>query len=289
MISACTKNKMIQLKILLFAGLTTFVFSQQYRSTAEKLTTSILSSNTNDAKVTEAPYQYFENNFYKQVTNSLAKESTQKNEKNAEKNSFEQKQIKTTEPVLSIVRQTTQPMFEGLPDHFYETPDSVVEIDEDDNSYLNLNDMPSISSEHKKAVTNVNSLDDTVNQSTRSGKNPSSTTTTSTASITQYPLVTLMPSTHISIKSTIAPRVKMGKTIKTYKSSADQVLRQFVENEYLRQPIACIIDTTENNLRKAQMLWNATLRSNTPLDILLSGYNSTGDLFYIYCDTLLYL
>lgn len=69
---------------------------------------------------------------------------------------------------------------------------------------------------------------------------------------------------------------KTGKTIKTYKSSADAVLRQFVENGYLRHPLACIVDTTDSNLKKAQILWNATLRSNAPLDMVLSGYNSTG-------------
>lgn len=78
-------------------------------------------------------------------------------------------------------------------------------------------------------------------------------------------------------QKTTMPKQKTGKTIKTYKSSADQVLRQFVENGYLRHPLACIVDTTDINLRKAQILWNATLRSNAPLDMVLSGYNSTGE------------
>lgn len=97
-----------------------------------------------------------------------------------------------------------------------------------------------------------------------------------TTTTTEEPFMTLVSSSPISTKPTSSQRHKMGKTIRTYKSSADQVLRQFVENVYLRHPLACIIDTTESNLRKAQMLWNATLRSNVPLDMLLSSYNSTG-------------
>lgn len=86
----------------------------------------------------------------------------------------------------------------------------------------------------------------------------------------------------ISTQKSPLIKQKTGKTIKTYKSSADQVLRQFVENGYLRHPLACIVDTTESNLKKAQILWNATLRSNAPIDMVLSGYNSTGNLI---CDS----
>lgn len=69
---------------------------------------------------------------------------------------------------------------------------------------------------------------------------------------------------------------KMGKTIKSYKSSAADTLRRFVENGYLRRPIATVVDTTDSNLRNAQVLWNATLKPNAVIHMVLSGYNASG-------------
>lgn len=296
---------MIPPNILLISCLTTFVYSQQYDATAEGLATSFVPSNKKDLKVTEEPFHYFGNNFNnnnKQVTNSFYKETTQEPafllQDDAEKNFIAQKAKELTKPIPSTIPPTSPPPLERLPDSFNESSDTVVEVSEEDTSYITIDDMSSTGTEYRVPVTNIYSMSsppiDNVGSGgslyplgdtqlhTRIGKVPTSTISTSTpSSSTIEPLVTLMPSTRVSsTKSTATPRIKMGKTIKTYKSSADQVLRQFVENDYLRQPIACIIDTTESNLRKAQMLWNATLRSNAPLDILLSGYNSTGDLFY---------
>lgn len=294
--STHTKVNMIPPNILLISCLTTLVYGQQYDLSAKGHATSFVPLNDKDSKVTEEPFHYFGNNFNKQVSNSLYKETTQEPalQNDAEKNFVVEKEKELTKPIPSTLPPTSPPLIR-LPDNLNESSDSVAEISEEDTSYITIDDMSSTGTEYRIPVTNIYSmsspLDNVVSEGssfplgdtqfhTRSGKFPiSTTTTTSTSQTTVEPLVTLMPSTRVSTKSTATPRIKMGKTIKTYKSSADQVLRQFVENGYLRQPLACIIDTTESNLRKAQMLWNATLRSNAPLDILLSGYNSTGDLF----------
>lgn len=71
---------------------------------------------------------------------------------------------------------------------------------------------------------------------------------------------------------------KEPKQIKIYKMSPNEILRNFVDDLHLRSPVAALVDKKSNPLAKAQRLWKAALRPNTPLDIVLVTYDSTGQL-----------
>ncbi|CAO1374836.1 unnamed protein product [Diamesa serratosioi] len=69
---------------------------------------------------------------------------------------------------------------------------------------------------------------------------------------------------------------KEPKQIKIYKMSPNDILRNLVDDLHLRSPVAALVDKKSNPLGKAQRLWKAALRPNTPLDIVLVTYDSTG-------------
>lgn len=73
---------------------------------------------------------------------------------------------------------------------------------------------------------------------------------------------------------------KSAKKIETssriYKYSADEILRKYLEDTYIRAPLAALINTSPEALRKAKILWKSTLRPNTPIDIVLLAFNSSG-------------
>lgn len=73
---------------------------------------------------------------------------------------------------------------------------------------------------------------------------------------------------------------KAAKKIETssriYKYSADEILRKYLEDTYIRAPLAALINTSPESLRKAKILWKSTLRPNTPIDIVLLAFNSSG-------------
>lgn len=71
---------------------------------------------------------------------------------------------------------------------------------------------------------------------------------------------------------------KEPKQIKIYKMSPNDILRNLVDDLHLRSPVAALVDKKSNPLAKAQRLWKAALRPNTPLDIVLVTYDSTGQL-----------
>jgi hypothetical protein len=78
---------------------------------------------------------------------------------------------------------------------------------------------------------------------------------------------------------------KQSKQILTYKSNADKVLRDFVNDSYLRSPTAILIDTSGKAHDRAQMMWRATLLPNkstlpnAALDMVLVTFNSSGECF----------
>ena len=74
---------------------------------------------------------------------------------------------------------------------------------------------------------------------------------------------------------------KEPKQIKIYKMSPNEILRNLVDDLHLRSPVAALVDKKSNPLAKAQRLWKAALRPNTPLDIVLVTYDSTGQIKFI--------
>lgn len=71
------------------------------------------------------------------------------------------------------------------------------------------------------------------------------------------------------------------------KQKAHEILRRLLDDYYIRTPMAALIDTSAGALRKSKMLWKAAVRTQTPLDIVLVAYNSTG--MYMHLSFRIYL
>lgn len=69
---------------------------------------------------------------------------------------------------------------------------------------------------------------------------------------------------------------KIETSTRIYKYSADEILRKYLEDPYIRAPMASLINTSPEALRKAKILWKSALRPNTPIDIVLLAFNSSG-------------
>lgn len=79
------------------------------------------------------------------------------------------------------------------------------------------------------------------------------------------------------------PNQSVGKKSKkiealprVYKYSADEIVRKYLDDTFLRAPLATLINTAPEPLRKAKILWKSALRPNTPIDIVLVAFNSSG-------------
>lgn len=99
--------------------------------------------------------------------------------------------------------------------------------------------------------------------------------------------VPLVPATTVTTTTTVVPiqttpsttaTTHGGKKPKTrfFKYSADEILRKYLEDIHIRAPLAALIDTSPAALRKAKLLWKTTLRPNSPIDIILLAFNSSG-------------
>lgn len=83
----------------------------------------------------------------------------------------------------------------------------------------------------------------------------------------------------------ITPNQTTGKKSKKiealpriYKYSADEIVRKYLDDSYLRAPLATLINTAPEPLRKTKLLWKSALRPNTPINIVLVAFNSSGKL-----------
>lgn len=81
----------------------------------------------------------------------------------------------------------------------------------------------------------------------------------------------------------ITPNQSVGKKSKkiealprVYKYSADEIVRKYLDDTFLRAPLATLINTAPEPLRKSKILWKSALRPNTPIDIVLVAFNSSG-------------
>lgn len=61
-----------------------------------------------------------------------------------------------------------------------------------------------------------------------------------------------------------------------YKYSAEEIVRKYLDDSYLRAPLATLINTAPEPLRKTKLLWKSALRPNTPINIVLVAFNSSG-------------
>lgn len=80
---------------------------------------------------------------------------------------------------------------------------------------------------------------------------------------------------------------KIETSNRIYKYSADEILRKYLEDTYIRAPMASLINTSPEALRKAKILWKSALRPNTPIDIVLLAFNSSGK--YLHPNVQIYI
>lgn len=111
--------------------------------------------------------------------------------------------------------------------------------------------------------TNLFSTISSVTASAAAVAAPPTIATQSTNSQTQNP-----SSAKKSKKIEALPRV--------YKYSADEIVRKYLDDTFLRAPLATLINTAPEPLRKSKILWKSALRPNTPIDIVLVAFNSSG-------------
>lgn len=74
------------------------------------------------------------------------------------------------------------------------------------------------------------------------------------------------------------PRPIQTPSPKIYKYNAEAILRIFLDDPYIRKPMAALIDTSPDALRKTKQLWKSALRPNSALDIVLVAFNASGKL-----------
>lgn len=96
-----------------------------------------------------------------------------------------------------------------------------------------------------------------------------------------YPIdttITSQPSSPVSFISTRPPN-KFEAQPRVYKYNAHEIVRKYFEDIFIRTPLAVLINTAPEPLRKAKLLWTSVLRQNASIDIVLVAFNSSGKRF----------
>lgn len=138
--------------------------------------------------------------------------------------------------------------------------------------------------EEEENSSSSSSIDDNVSEEMYASETTEEQSTTMPTTTTQniYKKAKSIPTTITTTMSTTSSTTKRYTTMPTttishiYKFSADEILRKFLEDSYIRSPLAVLIDTSPNSLRKSKRLWKAALRPNSAVDIVLVAYNATG-------------
>lgn len=86
-----------------------------------------------------------------------------------------------------------------------------------------------------------------------------------------------------------AARSKQGKKIHIKKLLPHEQLRNYIEDAYIRMPLAVIVDPSPAALDKTKNLWGDTLRSNIAIKIVLVSLNSSGECFLFLTIFLVFL
>lgn len=97
---------------------------------------------------------------------------------------------------------------------------------------------------------------------------------------TVVPSVVAPASATSSPATTAATRSKQGKKIHIKKLLPHEQLRNYIEDAYIRMPLAVIVDPSPAALDKTKNLWGDTLRSNMAIKIVLVSLNSSGEYFF---------
>uniref|UniRef100_W8AMA1 Uncharacterized protein n=1 Tax=Ceratitis capitata TaxID=7213 RepID=W8AMA1_CERCA len=101
-----------------------------------------------------------------------------------------------------------------------------------------------------------------------------------TPTTTQTPTTTTTTTTTTtSIITTIRPANKQGKQInipRGRKLLPHEQLRNYIEDAYIRMPLAVIVDPSADALEKTKALWREALRTNLNIKIVLVSLNASG-------------
>ncbi|XP_037936416.1 uncharacterized protein LOC119670287 [Teleopsis dalmanni] len=105
----------------------------------------------------------------------------------------------------------------------------------------------------------------------------STTTTTATASPSVGTLPTTITAT-ATTTTTLRPVGKQGKqiNISRRKLLPHEQLRNYIEDAYIRMPLAVIVDPSPESLEKTKTLWQDALRMNLNIKIVLVSLNASG-------------
>lgn len=99
------------------------------------------------------------------------------------------------------------------------------------------------------------------------------------------PTTTIPTLTTTTTIATLVTRRKKNQTSppRIFKYSADETLRLLLNDSFIRAPMAALIDTSAEVLRKTKTLWKTALQPQTALDIVLVAFNSSGKpIIYLY-------
>lgn len=113
------------------------------------------------------------------------------------------------------------------------------------------------------------------------GQSSSSSSSSVPSDITTPSLMTTTSAIPTTPTGAVVRRIKKIQTTQApppppLKQNANEILQRLLDDQYIRTPMAALIDTSAEALRKSKMLWKAALRPQAPLDIVLVAYNSTG-------------
>lgn len=171
-------------------------------------------------------------------------------------------------------------------------PSESVDVDNGDMDYVNdgsdtesdTNDSQPITSQYypvDTTIASIVSLPVLIQSTDRSAvySAAASTIVTTTVTPTTTTNAPLLPQNLTGSKK--SPK-KIETSTRIYKYSADEILRKYLEDTYIRAPMASLINTSPEALRKAKILWKSALRPNTPIDIVLLAFNSSGKCWFFF-------
>lgn len=162
---------------------------------------------------------------------------------------------------------------------------SVIFVQSDSNYHNDTADYVNdgvIESNYTQSMTSVPySMDTTITSqpplpgflSTRPPTNSITTSTFTSTVVAPVPPVTdeIIPNQSFAKKAK-----KIEAVPRVYKYSADEIVRKYLDDTFFRAPLATLINTAPEPLRKAKILWKSALKPNTPVDIVLVAFNSSG-------------
>lgn len=146
----------------------------------------------------------------------------------------------------------------------------------DDTGNANANQPQQITTQYLEDMTSLPIASPSIFQTTRSPPLPATYTT---SAATASPVTVSNSNSNGIFGNGRKVAKKIDAPTRVYKYNADEILRKYLDDTYIRSPMASLISTSPAALRKAKILWKSSLRANTPIDFVLLSFNSSGKNF----------